>query len=610
MQSTSRSRLQRCRSLIGRALLCAGVVLASEAHALDLEDLRVPPRRLTHPNGQSRWYPPITPADTTTWDKITVTGCNLADNNVDDEACVDAAFAKADADPTVIYFPAGTYNFTGDQTLKVNRSNMVIQCADPATTTLKFHGAQEGVCALNADTSICFGGGGESNTVSWTGGFAESTTTLQVSSTAGYSVGSWILARMNNAAGCYEEMNNDSFNHIAKVVAVGSGTLTIDRPLRMDYAANASCGAKFVEKLQMIENVGIENCHVVHANPASTEYNPGVSFERVANGWATGNHFEDWANVTVRVRGSARTLLAHNLVQDVYVAGPSSSQNLDHQYTTDSWVIDNVFKDVRVAAECQNGAEGVVFAHNYQVPGFVDRERSMFLHGRYCREILIEANHTDAAPQADSFWGRQGPRNTWYRNRHHSNTPATHTKALYLSTHHDGGVIADQMTWIANHANRIMQGPPFPTTPTTTAASDVDQHVTNFWLEKNVVTDHFTIVTPEPTTDCGDGTGPAGCAEGPANLKGENYQGSAAPAAWDAFRIPDSLYLTGVPEWWCQEACPFGQDGIGALGDASGSAYCKLPAQIRYEGGACTPVGAPPPDPVPLEPPVAPILLD
>jgi hypothetical protein len=595
--------------------LLASPVAFVDAHALDLGDLRVPPARLTHPNGTSRWYPPIEPADTTSWDQITVTGCNLSDNATDDEACVDNAIAKADSDPTVIYFPAGTYNFHGTQTINVRRSNFVLRCEDPATTTLKFHDVNEGLCALNADAWICFGApsGAVSNTTTWTAGFAESTTVLTVASTTGYAVGDWIRARMDDGSACFDgDMDAESFYHFAKVTAVGGGKLTIDRPLRMDYAA-ASCGTKHVDEITVVEQVGIENCHIQHAAPTSYgSSKPGIAFERAANAWATGNHIDDWYDLATRSRQSARILIAHNAIEDIRYAGASATGGLDNNRTTETWVIDNVFKNVRVGAEFQYGADGGVFAHNYQVPGFAERERSVFLHGRYTREILIEANDTDASPQADSFWGRQGPRNTWYRNRHHPTTASSYGKSLYLSTHHDGGLIADQLTWIANHSNRIMQGPPFPTTPTTAAANDVDQATTNFWLEKNVTFEHFTIVTPEPTTDCGKGTGPAGCAEGPTNFKGENYQGSGAPAAWDGFVIPDSLYLTAVPDWWCQEACPFGQDGIGAFGDAAGSAYCRLPAQIRYEGRTCTPMGGPgpDPDPDPVGPPVAPILLD
>ena len=80
---------------------------------------------------------------------------------------------------------------------------------------------------------------------------------------------------------------------------------------------------------------------------------------------------------------------------------------------------------------------------------------------------------------------------------------------------------------------------------------------------------------------------------------------------WASLAIPDSLYRSSVPSWWCEEACDWaGETGIGAFGDDfdNSANLCKLPAQIRSEGGTCTPLGGqqpppPPPPPGALAPP-------
>ena len=118
-----------------------------------------------------------------------------------------------------------------------------------------------------------------------------------------------------------------------------------------------------------------------------------------------------------------------------------------------------------------------------------------------------------------------------------------------------------------------------------------------------------TCTTSLPVTDC---------AEAPANYYGRNIeQALTAPVAWTgSLDIPDSLFLTEAPDWWCQEACSFDQTGIGAFGDVSGECnggaddgepcaydedcdgvgtcdgedFCKLPAEIRYDDGVCTPL--------------------
>jgi len=53
---------------------------------------------------------------------------------------------------------------------------------------------------------------------------------------------------------------------------------------------------------------------------------------------------------------------------------------------------------------------------------------------------------------------------------------------------------------------------------------------------------------------------------------------------------PPSLVLSSAPSWWCQEACAWSDTSYGAS-ESRGVSMCKLPAQIRAEGRACTPVG-------------------
>lgn len=593
------------------ALLIVIALLALPSHALDLKDLNVPTHRVRQPNQSSRWYPPIEPADTTTgWTRYTVTGCDLADNANDDEACVDDTITSASADPgpVIVFFPAGTYNFTTNQTIRVQRSNMILRGEDSATTRLKFHAGQERLCAMNAVTSICFGGGSDGSDVAWTGGFAEDTSVLVVTNTSSFAVGDWVRAHMNKNTGCFDGPQvGNNFDHIAKITSITASTISIDRPLRMDYTADPDCNAgssTYVRPITMIENVGLENLYVAHTNPGATSYRPGTALERVANGWVTGAHYQSWATNSIRFNGSSRLLVANNYFQD----SGSATLNIQ-QGANDVVIINNIFQDNGNNGYCENGAEGTVYAHNYEVPGYRNRSHSFLMHGEYCRETLIESNDLDSSPSADNYWGRQGPRNTLYRNRLHNNTSGSWKwpHAWYMSTEASNTYtpIADQLAYIANHVNVLQGGPPFSSPPSNNSYGDIDKAplVTNMYLEFNVASQLINLVTPEPQTDCGLGVG--NCAEAPARVWGRNVGGvSVAPAGWTQ-SIPDSLFLTEAPKWWCEEACPFDQRGIGAFGDDSSGAMCKLPAQIRHEGGTCTPL-APSGEP-PVEPPVSPV---
>jgi hypothetical protein len=340
--------------------------------------------------------------------------------------------------------------------------------------------------------------------------------------------------------------------------------------------------------------VGIENCRVYNVDNTKMVYRTGISFERVARAWATNVSMDNYHNVFINGHGSRDVLVAHSHFENLYAAGPFNTQGIHWPHTTDSYTIDNVFENVRVAAECEQGGEGIVYAYNYMVPGYVDRERSFFIHGRYCRESLVEGNDSDAAIQADTFWGRNGPRNTFYRNRHRDNLIGNFLNAFYFSFHgwgDEGVIVGERFTVIGNSGNWFMNGPWFPPAPTTTeTVHDYDLNAPDLWLERNLASSHFNLIAPRAETSCGTELGGGDCLAGGPGFIGNNHQGNAAPPAWDAFQMPPSLFLTDVPSWWCQEACRFDERGIGALGDDFSQPLCKLPAQIRHEGGTCTPV--------------------
>ncbi len=70
-------------------------------------------------------------------------------------------------------------------------------------------------------------------------------------------------------------------------------------------------------------------------------------------------------------------------------------------------------------------------------------------------------------------------------------------------------------------------------------------------------------------------------------LRHGNYDYVTNSVVWDAgisdHELPDSLYRSGIPEWWCQET-PWPAIGPDVAGYAN-----KTPAQRRYEGLPCTP---------------------
>ncbi len=108
------------------------------------------------------------------------------------------------------------------------------------------------------------------------------------------------------------------------------------------------------------------------------------------------------------------------------------------------------------------------------------------------------------------------------------------------------------------------------------------------WLEKNAfrsTEDESFGVNSSGTRSCGVSPGDS--------CPGTNVNRDDPDPSWNG-TYPTSLYQGSAPSWWCEEACEWSQAGIGAFGDDFGGTLCKLPAQIRFEGGTCTPLDGQP----------------
>jgi hypothetical protein len=297
---------------------------------------------------------------------------------------------------------------------------------------------------------------------------------------------------------------------------------------------------------------------------------------------------------------SRDAVISQNVFQDIDQVDFNTASAHAQWGSVDTYIIDNVFVDVRVGGYLENGPEGTVIAYNY-TDGAEECERGHMIHGMYSRETLLEGNDTDCVIAAgDDWWGRNGPRNMVYRNR--QRTPEVGRVAVTSGYGPQIGTdrprfVSDYLSLVANTGTWFYSAPGAP--PGDSAAYNMDYETaapaldvtTNLWLERNIASERITLY-PAATTRCGTDS-PSDCARVgslPNSTRGDNAEGTTStPAGWQSLVIPDSLFLTEAPSWWCEEACPFAaQTGIGALGDQS----CKLPAQIRYEAGQCTALAA------------------
>ena len=559
-------------------------------------------------------------------------GCSTPDpaaNGFADAGAIDCAVDNAPA-RSVVWVPNGTYEMGAygapANAITISRSDVVLRCQDPNRTRFRMfdkrvaHQCKDDSGSWNANMCGAMAVSIAApdmfrNQVGWTNGYQAGNTQIGVSSSAGFSTGDWVMLQMDDGRETCELIDSiptqaasdplqrkNVFNHYAKIVAISGNTLTIDRPLRMDYNVS-TCGAKKVTLIVPIENVGVESCGFeTSTSTVRTDFGKaaGLTVAAAANSWIVGNHFQRFDQDAVRFRMSMRNWFQGNRIDDVQGTQFNTEGLHVSSGAADNVIENNAFIQMTVVSKQEAGAEGNISAYNYtRTAGASPREKSFFNHGRFVRESLWEGNDVDSEMMtADHWWGRNGARITVYRNRVIG--PSSKFAAITTNRDKDGTwPIASDLVWIGNTAPFYMRtaacvnGFPGCLGP----LHDFDDQVDGMHVEKNLYRDPhgFQIDSPLSTTNCGSGKGSCPSSNpGPSPSLGTNAEGDRAPATWSGDTIPPSLYRsTTPPTWWCQESCSWADvhAGIGAWGDDfNASSLCKLPAQILFEGGTCTPV--------------------
>lgn len=534
----------------------------------------------------------------------------------------------------VLWVPNGSYPIAN--AITVARSNIVVRGQSRTGTILRktttgrnFVG---GSCDANTGSNlvaVCNPSWNGSQT-SWTAGYAVGTTTVTLSNTSGFTVGGWILLRMSGSTSCSlmdKTLNAggaaDGFVHIAKVTAKTASSVTIDRALRMDYAA-AGCSGHSAVVFTPVVNVGIERMRLTSdvsipvCGSGGCIYFPHLSFVGAADSWlvdaVVDRAFDTWMQVAfsrgVWVQGSDFDDLDESISFGTAAIYLRDGAN-------DSVIENNTCRGAQSCNKHDNGSEGNVTAYNYLHVNEVACERAVSLHGHYVRAELVEGNDLNCELQAaDTYWGRNGPFITIYRNRNTATTcRASGGSSDTIGLNDDGlsgpyPAAEGPFNMVGNTSGQFhvtpTQGTP-ACPPSAHYKADMSDLVfggpmsgtPGLWLEKNAWR------VPGGTFQAG-GSNNRSCGTGANDAcPGTNKNTNKPDPSWTG-SYPVSLYRTAAPSWWCQEACPWSTAGIGAFGDDFSKPLCKLPAEIRSKGLACTPLSGSPSPPPPAPPPPPP----
>ena len=422
--------------------------------------------------------------------------------------------------------------------------------------------------------------------------------------------------------------------------------MTVDRALRYDFTPGLRSGVT-ARQLLPVQNAGIENLALENPFGQGFTWTQNVRLEVAANiwidglvsRWATKQHvfLKDATNITLT--NSYIGEIMHNYCGTPGIwspppndcgsppanqSGPGNEGVYLEAGSQDSLFVNNHLEHHNNNVVFWNGANGHVFAYNWiGDPGPASQywANGIFFHGFWPYENLIEGNDSENNITTDSFWGQNGPNNTFYRNRLRGNTttmctPAGPSGCGMLFTNLDKAPPAWNVPYTSTYQTvigNIFWGAcrRMGTYYNTGGASSLTGFTDHLWLERNIARDprgieaggsgKFGLVLDNLLGNTSCGTREGDCVGGIRNSYGNNTEGERAPAQWpdgvshEELDVPASLFFFSRADWerkaratWCAEACDWdAKSGIGAFGDDFTQALCKLPAQIRAEGGTC-----------------------
>ena len=609
----------------------------------DITDGRSPDK-LGFPVDTSAWdIIDVTQATDAIGEDMTSLGCggNLADpvdNAHDDGPSIRCAEAAAGSGGRIIYLPAGDYEFNSgsgsEGVLHFNRAQTLLRGDGVGLTFVR--------ATLNSgETSFVFGSKPTSNNytygsdLGWSGA-AAGVKTLTLTAVTGLAVGDFVAMAANEPSWC--DTRVDRYLEVRKLTCVGTtGSDTCGglgaTQVKLDLALRGefNTGGTTFKELTNPTQIGVDGIYFRNDTGATTDNRVG-SFVGITQSWLLHSKFERGIDQIFGLEACAYCDVESNIFDQVLIEDAGNKRGVETSQMDESVFANNVIARANVGFQFnQSSADtGIAVSFNFipnpprqdtpgvdcidyhttagachpascnaapsacdctdDINGASQAGRSIHWHGPCHKFNIVEGNDVTCRLQwDDSPWGWYGKSQVLYRNRVRKVSGTIQPKAT--------GCIGPEFD----------PDGPFDVALFGSAAYQIrdcigggrvdggDDSSSNswFWGERNVAHSECIInkVDGERDTACigGDGASFAN----PSSVWSNNTVADQSPASWtDTETYPSSLVYDAKPSWWCDEACPWSAvGGIGAFGDdfnAGSPTYCKLPAQILYEGGTCT----------------------
>ncbi len=353
------------------------------------------------------------------WNTINVTQNGLPAN----DSSVDASQKIKDiingtSGRRILYFPQGVYYLktnlllnasliSGDLIIKgdgANKTELIITAPGSVNAEIKFEGNNVG------------------SPIAVSGSPAEGDQTITVSNTSTLSAGDFIQLYADNApleSGGWAWGNN-IYGQIFKIISKSSNTLTLDMKIGLPYNSSYS---PMVQKLNMLENVGVEKVKIYRSEMPTVYGKSNIRFHNVYNAYVTDIESERAEMNHIYASTSKKIVIERNKLHESLYVQYSYGYGINlGMGTTGSRVTDNKLWNLRHQIILQSGANHNVVSYN-SVEATYQSYNDVSLHASYAYMNLFEGNmfkegYADTskdAPESD-VEGQTGPGNTWFRN--------------------------------------------------------------------------------------------------------------------------------------------------------------------------------------------------
>jgi hypothetical protein len=373
----------------------------------------IPPDRLIP------WSPGITVALPARPDTQNVTAHGArGDSSTDDYAAFKAAIDALPASGGVVKIGAGKFRIS--QSLTLNRG-IVLLGAGPAQTRLYFEMTDATPCV----DIITYHRGAWTNA---TGGYSRGSRQVQVADASTFTPGGFAeIQQANDPAVMYtdtlwnQSWADNSVGQIFVIESVSGNTLTLNRPLYMDYRADLD---PQMRAQGFVTFAGVENLYIVRTVP--TADGATISLKNAAYCWVKNVESDHTRKAHITCESVYACVFRDSYLHHAYdYAGDGHGYGITlGLHVTDCLAENNILRHLRHAMMVQLGAGGNVFGYNYSIEnvqgagetnlnqGWTPCDISM--HGHSPNNNLFEGNLVQEIDIAD-YWGPCGRGNTVFR---------------------------------------------------------------------------------------------------------------------------------------------------------------------------------------------------